>query len=76
MKQLNTLPIEDFLDKTRVAIKTNQKNVVLTIKEATDLQNSLSVVMTRLAGELDKITQTPVVAEPTSFEINVDGGKF
>lgn len=72
MKQLNTLPIEDFLEKTRIAIKTNQKTVVLTIKEATDLQNSLAVVMTRIAGELDELataTQDPIT-------INMDGGKF
>jgi hypothetical protein len=73
MKQLNTLPIEDFLDKTRVAIKSNQKNLTLTIKEATDLQNSLSVVMTRLAGELDQMAAT---AQSNSVEIKMDGGKF
>ena len=73
MKQLNTLPIEDFLDKTRVAIKSNQKNLTLTIKEATDLQNSLSVVMTRLAGELDQMATT---AQPSTVEIRMDGGKF
>jgi hypothetical protein len=73
MKQLNTLPIEDFLDKARVAIKSNQKNLTLTIKEVTDLQNSLSVVMTRLAGELDQMTST---AQPSTVEIKMDGGKF
>jgi hypothetical protein len=73
MKQLNTLPIEDFLDKTRVAIKSNQKNLTLTIKEATDLQNSLSVVMTRLAGELDQMAAT---TQPSSVEIKMDGGTF
>jgi hypothetical protein len=74
MKQLNTLPIEDFLDKTRVAIKSGQKNVMLTIKEATDLQNSLSVVMTRLAGDMDKLVANS--AQPTSIEVKMDGGKF
>ena len=73
MKQLNTLPIEEFLDKARVAIKSNQKNLTLTIKEATDLQNSLSVVMTRLAGELDQIA---INAKPDSIEIKMDGGTF
>jgi hypothetical protein len=70
MKQLNTLPIEDFLDKARIAIKSNQKSVTLTIKEATDLQNSLSIVMTRLAGE------TPVVQQPEVIQVKMDGGKF
>jgi len=72
MKKLNTLPIEDFLEKARIAIKSNQKSVVLTIKEATDLQNSLSVVMTRLAGEADQSTNTG----PEVITIKMDGGKF
>lgn len=70
MKALNTLPIEDFLDKARVAIKTNQKNLTLSIKEISDLQNSLSVVMTRLAGEF---SEGP---EQEDIVIKMDGGKF
>lgn len=72
MKQLNTLPIEDFLEKTRIAIKSNQKNVILSLKEATDLQNSLSIVMTRLSGELDK----SVSNSNGPITIKMDGGKF
>lgn len=74
MKELNTIPIEDFLDRVRIAVKSNQKNVTLTIKEATDLQNSLSVVMTRLTGELDKIASTNKDEGP--FKIKMDGGGF
>jgi hypothetical protein len=74
MKQLNTLPIEDFLEKTRIAIKSNQKSLTLTIKEATDLQNSLSIAMTRLSGNLDQILSDNQV--PDKIEIRVDGGKF
>lgn len=70
MKALNTLPIEDFLDKARVAIKTNQKNLTLSIKEIADLQNSLSVVMTRLAGEFSE------GSEKEDIVIKMDGGKF
>jgi hypothetical protein len=71
MKQLNTYPIEEFLNKTRLAIKGNQQTVILTLKEATDLQNSLSVVMTRLSGQLDQI-----VSESSTIEVKMDGGKF
>jgi hypothetical protein len=70
MKQLNTLPIEDFLDKARIAIKSNQKSVTLSIKEVTDLQNSLSIVMTRLAGEM------PVSQAPEIIQVKMDGGRF
>ena len=72
MKQLNTLPIEDFLNKARIAIKSNQKSLNLTIKEVGDLQNSLSVVMTRLAGELDQAA----TQNSEKITISMDGGKF
>lgn len=70
MKQLNTLPIEDFLEKARIAIKSNQKTVNFTLKEVTDLQNSLSIIMTRLAGE----TTTAPAAD--IIQIKMDGGRF
>ena len=70
MKQLNTLPIEDFLEKARIAIKTNQKNITLSLKEVTDLQNSLSSVMTRLAGE------NAPAAEQEDIVIKLNGGNF
>jgi hypothetical protein len=72
MKNLNTFPIEDFLDKARIAIKTNQKNITLTIKEVSDLQNSLSVVMTRLAGELDQSSTN----NSEDIVIKINGGTF
>lgn len=71
MKNLNTFPIEDFLDKARIAIKTNQKNITLTIKEVTDLQNSLSVVMTRIAGE-----SQPASGVTEDIVIKMNGGEF
>jgi hypothetical protein len=74
MKELNTLPIEDFLDRVRIAVKTNQKSLNLTIKEAVDLQNSLSIVMTRLSGELDKLTQSKPAADVV--KVKMDGGGF
>ena len=69
MRQLNTFPIEDFLDKARIAIKTNQKTVVLSIKEVADLQSSLATVMTRLAGNADQSSASTV-------EVKMDGGRF
>jgi len=74
MKELNTIPIEDFLDRVRVAVKSNQKTVALSIKDAVDLQNSLSVVMTRLAGDLDKISQNKETNE--IIKVKMDGGNF
>ena len=74
MRPLNVLPIEDFLDKARIAIKGNQKTITMSIKEVTDLQNSLAVVMTRLTGIVDQTSDSPDVGGPIS--IKVDGGGF
>jgi hypothetical protein len=73
MKELNTLPIEDFLNRARIAIKSNQRDLTLSIKEVTDLQNSLSIVMTRLAGELDGVVSNLPSGD---LEIRMNGGLF
>jgi len=72
MRQLNTIPIENFLDKARIAIKTNQRSVTLDIKEVSDLQNSLAVVMTRLSGELDQTAGK----NDDAVQIKITGGTF
>jgi hypothetical protein len=70
MSNLNTLPIEMFLDKARIAIKSNQKNLILDIREVQALTDSLAIVMTRLAGQT-------IVSSPTeSIQVKMDGGKF
>jgi hypothetical protein len=74
MRQLNTLPIESFLDKARIAIKSNQRNLTLDIKEVADLQNSLAVVMTRLSGELDQNSNKSPNNDPIT--IKMTGGTF
>jgi hypothetical protein len=70
MKTLNTIPIEDFLEKARIAIRTNQRSLNLTIGEVTDLQNSLAMVMTRLSGKLDQSSDN------SNLEVKMDGGRF
>ena len=75
MKQLNTLPIEQFLDKARIAIKSNQKHLTLDIKEVQSLVDSLAVTMTRIAGDLDGQIAA-VENNPSTFTINMDGGGF
>lgn len=77
MKPINVFPIEDFLEKARIAKKSGQKTLTLTAKEYTDIYDSISVVMTRLTGKLDHtlaaITETKT---PDKIEIKMDGGNF
>lgn len=75
MKQLNTLPIEQFLDKARIAIKSNQKHITLDIKEVQSLYDSLGVAMTRIAGQLDSQLLS-ANSLPDTISINMDGGGF
>jgi hypothetical protein len=71
---LNTLPIELYLEKARIARKSGQKTLILSIEEASMLEDSLSVVMTRLAGELDAIA---MAAQSTGdITIKMDGGSL
>lgn len=73
MKKLNTLPIESFLDKAKIAIKSGQKSLNLSIKEVSELQYSLSSVMTRLAGMQENTTESK---QEEKIQIKMDGGKF
>lgn len=71
MSQLNLLPVEDFLDKARVARKSGQKSLTLTAKEYTDLYDSLASAMTRLSGILEQTS-----SQNSTIEVKMDGGKF
>jgi ribosomal silencing factor RsfS len=75
MKPLNTLPIENFLEKSRIAIKSNQKTINLDIKEVQALADCLAVVMTRLTAQLDADLQN-IQNQPNVISINMDGGGF
>ncbi len=75
MKHINTLPIESFLDKARIANKSSQKTVVLDIKDAVALADSLALVMTRLTGKLDEQLMNKST-EQEVIQVTMDGGGF
>jgi hypothetical protein len=74
MKPINTLPIEDFIDAARIATKSNKQTVILSIKEAQALSDSLATIMTRLAGIMDQTLVQNIEAGP--IQIKMDGGGF
>jgi hypothetical protein len=75
MKPLNTLPIEMFLEKARIASKSGQKNLNLDIKDVVALSDSLATVMTRLSGKLDEVIATGSSQEAV-ITVEMDGGNF
>lgn len=78
MKQINTLPIELYLEKARIANKSGQKTLVLDIKDAVALSDSLAVVMTRLTGQLEDLIAQTQRTQPQEevIQVSMDGGGF
>lgn len=74
MKQINTIHIENYLEKARIAVKSGQKTVILDIKEAQALSESLAVVMTRLVEKFEEFYAKP--QQESVIEVNMDGGGF
>lgn len=74
MNQINTLPIEDFLNKAKLAVRSNQKNLILPIKEVIDLQHSLSVLLMKLVDNSSKSQSQPLNTE--KLQAKMDGGRF
>lgn len=70
MKPLNTYPIEDFLEKAKIAVKTNQKNLTLSQKEVSDLAASISAVLARAVGQTDNRSSSETIV------VKMDGGRF
>ena len=76
MQQLNTIHVENLINKVRIAAKSGQKTVNLDIKEAVALTDSLSIIMTRLSGELDAIVSQLQNQGSATVEVEMDGGKY
>lgn len=74
MQPLNTIPIEMFLEKARIARKSGQKSLNLSIDDVNMLEESLSVVMTRLTGDLDSIVFN--LQQQESITVTMDGGSL
>lgn len=70
---VNTIPIENFLQKARIATKTQQRELKLDSKEYKDLSDSIAILMTRLVELQDKRLQQP---QDVSVDIKMDGGNF
>jgi hypothetical protein len=72
LKSINTLPIENFINKAKIASKSNQKTVTLSIEEAVQLSENISITLIRLAGMLDQSSQTAPTEEVITLAM--DGG--
>ena len=73
VKPLNTIPLEQFIDKVKIAENSKQVEVKIEIKEAKNLALTLGGVMSRLHGDLEKLIDQANKKEEV-VSIVADGG--
>ena len=71
MNEINSYVVEDFVTKVQAARKTNQKQVVLDIKEAQNLVDNLTLILSRALGNVQVSTPDNSVTS-----VQMDGGSF
>lgn len=71
MNEINSYVVEDFVTKVQTARKTNQKQVVLDMKEAQNLVDNLTLILSRALGNVQVSTN-----ENTVTSVQMDGGGF
>jgi hypothetical protein len=75
--KLQTQPIEDFVSRIRVSKNKQDKQIVLSMKDAEKIADSLGQVMIRLASIQEEIIEAyKSVQESQTVNIEMDGGNF
>tara|TARA_B100001113_G_scaffold40439_1_gene28661 strand:- start:1833 stop:2075 length:243 start_codon:yes stop_codon:yes gene_type:complete len=77
MSKIQTQPIEDFIARVRMLRNKRDPNLNLTAREAEQLADSLSQVMTRLVTIQEEIINALKTAQQSAtVDIEMDGGEF
>ena len=71
VNEINSYVVEDFVSKVIAARKTNQKQVVLDMKEAQNLVDNLTLILSRALGNVAVAT-----TDNTVTSVQMDGGSF
>jgi|TARA_B100000959_G_C14991663_1_gene628199 hypothetical protein len=73
VKPLNTIPLQQFIDKVKIADNSKAIEVKIELKEAKNLAFTLASVMSRLHGDLEKLVDQSNKTEEV-VNITMDGG--
>lgn len=75
--KIQTKPIEDLLGRIRTLRQRGERQIVLQAKEADQLADSLSQVMTRMVTIQEEIIQAlKGKQEAETVQVEMDGGNF
>ena len=75
--KIQTRPIEDLIGRIRTLRQKGERQIVIPAKEADQLADSLTQVMTRMVTIQEEIIQALKMAkESQTVNIEMDGGDF
>ena len=75
--KIQTRPIEDLIGRIRTLRQTGERQIVIQAKEADQLADSLTQVMTRMVTIQEEIIEALKTAkEAQTINIEMDGGNF
>ena len=75
--KIQTRPIEDLIGRIRALRQKGERQIILQAKEADQLADSLTQVMTRMVTIQEEIIQALNTAkEAQTINIEMDGGNF
>jgi len=75
--KIQTRPIEDLIGRIRTLRQKNERQIVIPAKEADQLADSLTQVMTRMVTIQEEIIEALKTArEAQTINIEMDGGEF
>jgi len=57
IEPLNTLPLQQYLQRVKTADGSNAKEVKLSMNEAKDLAFTIGLVMSRMEGDLERLVK-------------------
>jgi hypothetical protein len=73
---INTFPIQQFIESVKIADMTQQKSLVLDIKTARTLALTLGEVTAKLYQDYEKVLKNLNTTNDNNIEIKMDGGGF
>ena len=75
--KIQTRPIEDLIGRIRALRQRNERQIVIPAKEADQLADSLTQVMTRMVTIQEEIIEALKTArEAQTLNVEMDGGGF
>ena len=75
--KIQTRPIEDLIGRIRTLRQKNERQIIIPDKEADQLADNLTQVMTRMVTIQEEIIEALKTArEAQTIDIEMDGGEF